>query len=313
MLYIEKMPVICNDCGKQFKFPYLLKKHRSRKSSCSIVRPVEMKLACNSCPKIFDEQHRLNEHIKRKHSAKCFVEETVCKNLDQMTFNKLLALRFDTIDMMMRTKYPLESQLALSNNTIPKLLNIDNSDNILIDENKMALLLDNAINSDNNVTNITNNDNTTNIITNNITNNITNISITREMLDKGLVLDDTIILILQQSMNFRKDIGPEMIAKLFNEIVKHRIKHDCDKYIAFDNNIDKYRYFDNVNNNIVRHDRIEVAHRIYDSIADGFENKTFREYPEETAKMNKVATSYNIDKDSVVKIGDTELVHIICH
>lgn len=105
------MPVTCELCNKEFKYPCFLERHLNSKKKCNV-----KEFKCKKCNKTFPQNWRYQLHLKRK---------TPCvKVYKQYTNHK--------IEMMNDAIYGKNITNNITNNIDNSVTNIDNSINITI-------------------------------------------------------------------------------------------------------------------------------------------------------------------------------------
>ena len=182
---------ICLRCSKEFKFPYLLKKHNGRKYPCKLVENINVKKTNRKEPK--------GTERNRKEPKGTLKKNEIGTNLESTEYNQIVSIKKkvceycdlelcrNTLNRHLRTKC-LKVPKYIKERIIEKFEKNKNHIKALelrkIKEQNSKVInntlnVNNNTNTTNNTTNNTVNTNTNNInTTNNTTNNITNNNIT---------------------------------------------------------------------------------------------------------------------------------------
>lgn len=160
MSAVVKPESICNICGKEFMFPYLLERHKLNKKPCKIKSTEFQCLHCGIC---CVNKYTLTKHLdKCKKNTKTEDNKEDDKNTDINIMKTLFINFIEELKAYNASNDLLDSLIKLIPSTSTINNNTTNNNSIINNKNHYDY-------TTNNITNTTNNDN---FINNNINNNI---------------------------------------------------------------------------------------------------------------------------------------------
>lgn len=162
MSSVVNKETICNICGKEFDFPYLLERHKQNKKTCRIK---STEFECLHCCLCYANKYTLKKHMNKCKENKNAKEDNEDRNTKDINTNLMKALFINFIEQL--------KGCNASNDLLDNLKNLMPNTNIDSHNTTNNNTTQNTINNNTDSHNITNNDNSIN----NTINNNTNINI----------------------------------------------------------------------------------------------------------------------------------------